>query len=174
MERQASALRPGRSPPIFGLDWPERRFLPSSLLTALWEPIFMRVSPLGALAVALLMSGCAHNRNNYAYAPPYAPPVYPQPQQPAAQPVAYAAAPGAVQGQVMPAGGGMMAPGQSMGAPVMGAPVMGAPVMGAPVMGATAMACPPEMVMGEGHVVMGSSQMAVDGGGQTPPCPTAY
>ena len=134
----------------------------------------MRVSPLGAFAVALLTCGCSHNRNNYAYAPPYAPPVYPQPQQPAAQPVAYAAAPGAVQGQVMPAGGGMMAPGQSMGAPVMGAPVMGAPVMGAPVMGATAMACPPEMVMGEGHVVMGSSQMAVDGGGQTPPCPTAY
>ena len=58
----------------------------------------------------------------------------------------------------------MMAPGQPMGAPVMGAPVMGA----------TEMACPPEMVMGEGHVVMGSSQMVVDGGGQTPPCPTAY
>jgi len=125
----------------------------------------MRVSPLGVLAVALLTSGCAHNRNNYAYAPPYAPPVYPQPQQQAAQPVAYAAAPGAVQGQVMPATGGvMMTPGQPMGAPVMGAPVMGA----------TEMACPPEMVMGGGHVVMGSSQMVVDGGGQTPPCPTAY
>ena len=119
----------------------------------------MRSSLLGALAVALLTSGCAHNRNNYAYAPPYAPPVYPQPQQQAAQPVAYAAAPGAVQGQVMPAGGVMMAPGQPMGAPVMGP---------------NEMACPPEMVMGEGHVVMGSSQMVVDGGGQTPPCPTAY
>jgi len=114
--------------------------------------------------MALLASGCGHNRNNYAYAPPYAPPVYSQPQQPTAQPVAYAAAPEAVQGQVMPAGGVMMAPGQSVGSPVMGPPTMGA----------TAMACPPEMVMGEGHVVMGNSQMVVDGGGQTPPCPTAY
>jgi hypothetical protein len=43
--------------------------------------------------------GCAHHRNDYAYAPPYAPPVYPQPQ-PAAMP----AAPTAPPAVVMPAG----------------------------------------------------------------------
>lgn len=57
-------------------------------------------------------SGCAHNRQPYAYAPPYSPPVYPQPglpQQPIpAQPVAYPAAPAAVQTPLQP--GAVVAP----------------------------------------------------------------
>lgn len=55
-----------------------------------------------------MAGGCAHHRNQSAYAPPLAPPVYPQPQM-ATQPVAFAAPPGALPA-VPVTGAPMMAP----------------------------------------------------------------
>jgi len=49
------------------------------------------------IGLCLAAGGCAHQQNQYAYAPPLAPPVYPQPQ-----PVAAPAAPYPTQPGVMP------------------------------------------------------------------------
>ena len=107
-----------------------------------------------SLAVSIAACGCAHQRNQSAYAPPLAPPVYPQAQM-ATQPVAFPAPPGALPG-----------------APVMAAPAYGP--AGVPVMpgmpSAAAMpalpdgSCPPCEVSGVMPVVY-------EGTMQTPPCP---
>jgi hypothetical protein len=98
--------------------------------------------------------GCAHHRQDYAYAPPYAPPVYPQPQM--AQPVSYAAPMAAPAGAVMPAA---VVPGTA-------APSAGM-VPGAVAGQSTPCPqnCPDGMVVG--------SPVVIEGGGQTPPCPRA-
>ena len=101
-------------------------------------------------ALLVLGVGCAHHRNDYAYAPPYAPPVYPQPQpQAAVQPVSLATAPALPPG-VVPAG--------AIPAGVMPA---------APVMASQTNPCPQDCAEG---IVVGTS-IVVEGGGQTPPCP---
>jgi hypothetical protein len=88
--------------------------------------------------------GCAHHRNDYAYAPPYAPPVYPQPQSPA-MPAAPTAPPSVV---------------MSTGA----AP---ANAMPGPVVVSHSSPCPDDC----GQGVVSSGHVVVEGGGQTPPCP---
>ena len=115
------------------------------------------VAPLGA-ACLLAAVGCAHHRaDQYSYAPPYAPPVYSQPQvQMPAQPAGYAAAPG--------------------GVPTGAVPVAGMPAAAIPagtVVPAVGGECPP-CAEGMQGVVVSSGAMpvtAIEGGGQTPPCP---
>jgi hypothetical protein len=114
----------------------------------------------GPLAAACLLTafGCAHHRaDQYAYAPPYAPPVYPQPQ---------------VQMPVQPATSTVAAPGLPAGALPPGAMVAGAATPGV-VVPAVGGECPP-CAEGAHGVVVSSGAMpvtAIDGGGQTPPCP---
>jgi hypothetical protein len=119
------------------------------------------------LAASLAACGCAHHRNQSAYAPPLAPPVYPQPQL-AGQPVAFPAPPGAV-----PA------------APVMGAPVMAPPGYAPAVApGAAAPAMPvmpsagvvPALPDGSCPPCEGSATVPVayEGAMQSPPCPPGF
>ena len=100
-------------------------------------------------AALLILGGCAHHRNDYAYAPPYAPPVYPQPQAASVQPVALAGAASLPPG-VVPAG----------------AVPMGV-MPTAPVMASQTNPCPQDCAEG---IVVGNS-IVVEGGGQTLPCP---
>ena len=103
----------------------------------------MRLVTLSCAFSVVACIGCAHHRNDYAYAPPYAPPVYPQPQ-----PVNYTA-PAAPPAVVMPAAG-----------------VPAAAVPG-PVTASHSTPCPQDC--GQGPVV--GEHVVVEGGGQTPPCP---
>jgi hypothetical protein len=113
------------------------------------------------LLAGLTAAGCAHHRNQSAYAPPLAPPVYPQPQQP----VAFPAPPAMVPGQ-----------------PVMAAPaMMAAPPMMAPGFPPAAAAAP--LPTGGGFVAAlpdgscppceasGVMPVGYEGSMQTPPCP---
>ncbi|MFN5755685.1 MAG: hypothetical protein ACK54F_13735 [Planctomycetia bacterium] len=90
--------------------------------------------------------GCAHHRNDYAYAPPYAPPVYPQPQAPALP-----AAPTGPPAVVMSSGAEPAA------------------AMPGPVVASHSSPCPNDC--GQGQGVVTSGHVVVEGAGQTPPCP---
>lgn len=100
-------------------------------------------------AFLVLGVGCAHHRNDYAYAPPYAPPVYPQPQAASVQPVSLAAAPSLPPG-VVPAGAG---PAGAMPA--------------APVTVSQTNPCPQDCT--EGMTM--AAPVVFEEGGQTFPCP---
>lgn len=109
----------------------------------------MRLGSFVGIAMLLTGVGCAHRRNDYAYAPPYAPPVYPQPPS-VTQPVSYAQPAGAVPEAVVPAGAmpaGTIVPG--------------------PVVASQTSPCPQDCA--EGTVV--GTPVVMEGGGQTPPCP---
>jgi len=119
------------------------------------------------LLSGLAAVGCAHHRNQSAYAPPLAPPAYPQPQQP----VAFPAPPAVVPGQPVMAAPAMMAPPPGVAAP---------PMMAAPGFPAAAAA---PLVTGAGFVAAlpdgscppceasGVIPAGFDGTMQTPPCP---
>ena len=98
------------------------------------------------LTLLMAVVGCAHDRNNYAYAPPYAPAVYPQIQS-NAQPVAYAAPIATV-----PPYSGDVAPPGDVG------------VVSQP--GPCPQGCPQAAEAG-----FVSPAGGVEYGGQTPPCP---
>jgi hypothetical protein len=103
--------------------------------------------------------GCAHHRNQSAYAPPLAPPVYPQPQQPVAFPAPPSAPPMMVAPPMMAAPPMMVAP---------GFPPQAAAAAAAPAGGfVTALpdgSCPP-------CEASGAIPVGYDGTIQTPPCP---
>ena len=109
------------------------------------------IRPGSSVCIAILFAGvgCAHHRNDYAYAPPYAPPVYPQPQAASVQPVALAGAP-SLQPGVVPASAVPMG-------------VMPA----APVMTSQTNPCPQDCT--EGMTM--AAPVVFEEGGQTPPCP---
>lgn len=104
----------------------------------------MRLGWFACVGLIAACIGCAHHRNDYAYAPPYAPPVYPQPQPPAISSVP--TAPSAV---VMP----------TAAAP--------AAAMPGPVVASHSSPCPDDCNQG----VVSGEHVVFEGGGQTPPCP---
>lgn len=128
-----------------------------------------------ALVVIGLAGGCAHHRQDYAYAPPYAPPVYPQPPGPTipgsyAPPVvtmpnaAGAMVPGPVVAGAAPA---TMADGQSPPCP----PVAGATLVGStPSAGAVAAVGTLISDTAVGETVVGATYVE----GQSPPCPPSF
>ncbi|MFZ4732419.1 MAG: hypothetical protein ACOYK7_07760 [Pirellulales bacterium] len=124
-----------------------------------------------------LSTGCATQRQDYAYAPPYAPPVYPQPPGPTV-PGSYA--PPVV---TIPGATGQVMPGPVAGAPVAGAHVAAAdgqtppcpPVTDATLIGALPVAgeaLPAGATLISDEPVAGSRVVGASySGEQSPPCP---
>jgi len=133
---------------------------------------------VGPLLVGLgLSAGCAHHRQDYAYAPPYAPPVYPQPPGPTV-PGSYAppvvTIPGAT-GQVMP---GPVATAPAAGVPLATAdgqsppcpPLADATLIGA--LPASGEPLPAGATLISDEPVAGSRVVGASyAGEQSPPCP---
>ena len=122
-----------------------------------------RVIP--ALVLTILAAGCAHNRDQYAYAPTQAPPVYSQPAG-YSQPVNQApmAMPAPVEaGSPLPPGG--IVNGVHPDASLVGMPLEGP--------------CPPGMTVGmtdggmitEGEMISYQGMVPMAGDSQSPPCP---